>query len=110
SKAEIIEIAVKGAELLKKYATETPGNFQFQYSPESFTGTEIEFALEICNEVIDVWQPTKENKIIINLPATVSMSMPHVYASQIEYMSNHLNNRENVILSLHPHNDRGTGV
>jgi 2-isopropylmalate synthase len=110
SKEEIIDIAVTGAELLKKYADETEGNFQFQYSPESFTGTEIDFALEICNKVLDVWRPTIDNKVIINLPATVSMSMPHVYASQIEYMSDHLNYRDNVILSLHPHNDRGSGV
>jgi len=107
---EIIDIAVTGAKLLKKYAAETEGNFKFQYSPESFTGTEIEFALNICNSVLDIWQPTAENKVIINLPATVSMSMPHVYASQIEYMSEHLSFRDNVILSLHPHNDRGTGV
>jgi 2-isopropylmalate synthase len=107
---EIIDIAVTGAILLKKYAAETEGNFSFQYSPESFTGTEMEFALEICNSVIDIWEPTAENKVIINLPATVSMSMPHVYASQIEFMGDHLNYRDNVILSLHPHNDRGTGV
>ncbi|KYG27634.1 2-isopropylmalate synthase [Alkalihalobacillus trypoxylicola] len=107
---EIIDIAVNGAKLLQKYATETEGNFQFQYSPESFTGTEMEFALEICNEVLDVWKPTSENKVIINLPATVSMSMPHVYASQIEFMIDHLKYGENVIVSLHPHNDRGTGV
>jgi 2-isopropylmalate synthase len=75
---------------------------EFQYSPESFTGTEIDFALDICNSVLDVWQPTAENPVIINLPATVSMSMPHVYASQIEYMSEQLNFREHVILSLHP--------
>ncbi|MBS4202395.1 2-isopropylmalate synthase [Bacillus sp. FJAT-49732] len=110
SKEEIVEIAVSGAKLLQKYAAETEGNFKFQYSPESFTGTEINFALEICNRVLDVWQPTPDNKVIINLPATVEMSMPHVYASQIEYMSNHMNYRENVILSLHPHNDRGSGV
>ncbi len=110
SKEEIIEIAVSGAKLLQKYAEETEGNFKFQYSPESFTGTEINFALDICNAVLDVWKPTADNKVIINLPATVEMSMPHVYASQIEYMSNHLDYRENVILSLHPHNDRGTGV
>ncbi|WP_062050082.1 2-isopropylmalate synthase [Bacillus sp. JCM 19034] len=110
SKEEIIEIAVRGAELLKQCSLETEGDFTFQYSPESFTGTEIEFALEICNRVLDVWQPTADNKVIINLPATVSLSMPHVYASQIEYMSNHLKYRENVIVSIHPHNDRGTGV
>ncbi|MCD1260403.1 2-isopropylmalate synthase [Paenibacillus athensensis] len=110
SKEEIIDIAVSGAKLLKQCAEETEGNFQFQYSPESFTGTEIDFALEICNRVLDVWQPTAEQPVIINLPATVSMSMPHVYASQIEYMSEHLSFREHVIVSLHPHNDRGTGV
>ncbi|UJF35676.1 2-isopropylmalate synthase [Paenibacillus hexagrammi] len=110
SREEIIYIAVSGAKLLKQCAEETEGNFQFQYSPESFTGTEIDFALDICNSVLDVWQPTAENPVIINLPATVSMSMPHVYASQIEYMSDHMNFREHVILSLHPHNDRGTGV
>lgn len=110
SNEEIINIAVTGAKLLKKYAAETQGNFQFQYSPESFTGTEMEFALEVCNTVLDIWQPTADNKVIINLPATVSMSMPHVYASQIEFMGDHLNYRDNVILSLHPHNDRGTGV
>lgn len=110
SKEEIIEIAVTGAELVKKCAAETEGNFQFQYSPESFTGTEVEFALDICNAVLDVWQPTADNKVIINLPVTVSMSLPHVYASQIEYMSEHLKYRDNIIVSLHPHNDRGTGV
>lgn len=110
SKEDIIEIAVSGAKLLKQCAEETEGNFQFQYSPESFTGTEIEFALDICNSVLDVWQPTADNKVIINLPATVSMSMPHIYASQIEYMSENLKFRDNVILSIHPHNDRGTGV
>ncbi|MFU1795038.1 2-isopropylmalate synthase [Paenibacillus azoreducens] len=110
SREEIIDIAVSGAKLLKECAEETEGNFQFQYSPESFTGTEIDFALDICNGVLNVWKPTAENPVIINLPATVSMSMPHVYASQIEYMSEHLNYREHVILSVHPHNDRGTGV
>jgi 2-isopropylmalate synthase len=110
SEEEIIDIAVTGAKMLKKYADETEGDFQFQYSPESFTGTEVEFALDICNRVLDIWKPTADNKVIINLPATVSISMPHVYASQIEYMSEHLNYRDNVILSLHPHNDRGTGV
>lgn len=110
SKEEIINIATTGAKLLKQCAEDTEGNFQFQYSPESFTGTEIEFSLEICNAVLDEWKPTADNKVIINLPATVSMSMPHVYASQIEYMSENLKYRENVIVSLHPHNDRGTGV
>ncbi|MCM3634500.1 MULTISPECIES: 2-isopropylmalate synthase [Paenibacillus] len=110
SKEEIVEIAVSGAKLLKECAAETEGNFQFQYSPESFTGTEVDFSLEICNAVLDVWQPTEDNKVIINLPSTVQMSMPHVYASQIEYMSDNLKYRDSVIVSLHPHNDRGTGV
>src|SRR5690606_33550230 len=110
SKPEIIDIAVSGAKLFLECAAETEGEFQFQYSPESFTGTEVDFALEICNAVLDVWQPTTDNKVIINLPSTVQMSMPHVYASQIEYMSENPKYRDNVILSLHPHNDRGTGV
>ena len=110
SKEEILKIAVDGAALLKKLADETEGNFQFEYSPESFTGTEPEYALEVCNAVLDVWQPTADNKCIINLPSTVQNAMPHVYASQIEYMSKYMHNRENVIISLHPHNDRSTGV
>lgn len=110
SKEEILKIAVEGAALLKKLAAETEGNFQFEYSPESFTGTEPEYALEVCNAVLDVWQPTPENKCIINLPVTVQHSMPHVYASQIEYMCGNMRYRENVIVSLHPHNDRGCGV
>ena len=110
SKEKIKQIAVDGAKLLKRLADETEGNFRFEYSPESFTGTEPEYALDVCNAVIDVWQPTPEKKVIINLPVTVQMSLPHVYASQIEYMSDNMNCRENVILSLHPHNDRGTGV
>ncbi|MBN7774502.1 2-isopropylmalate synthase [Clostridium aminobutyricum] len=111
SKEEIIEIATIGAKLLNKYKETMPEtDFSFEYSPESFTGTEMEFALDICNAVIDIWKPTPKNKVIINLPATVSMSMPHVYASQIEYMSDHLHDRDNVLISLHPHNDRGTAV
>ncbi|MCI8608038.1 MAG: 2-isopropylmalate synthase [Firmicutes bacterium] len=111
SREEIIEIAKEGAVLVKEYAAKYPETqFQFEYSPESFTGTEMDFAQEICNEVIDIWQPTADNKVIINLPATVEMSMPHVFANQIEYMCNHLHNRENIIVSIHPHNDRGTGV
>ncbi|MGL6120302.1 MAG: 2-isopropylmalate synthase, partial [Fusobacteriaceae bacterium] len=110
SKEEIIEIAKEGATLVKKYASETKGNFRFQYSPESFTGTEMDFALEICNEVLEILEPTKEKPVIINLPATVSHSMPHVYASQINFMSNNLKYRENVLICLHPHNDRGTAV
>ena len=110
SKEEILKIAVEGAKLLKELAEQTEGNFQFEYSPESFTGTEPEYALEVCNAVIDVWQPTPDNKCIINLPVTVEHSMPHVYASQVEYMCEHMLRRENVIVSLHPHNDRGCGV
>ena len=110
SKEEIIDIAVSGAKLFKKYAEEMGVNYRYEYSPESFTGTEPEFALEICNAVLDVWQPTPENKVIINLPVTVQVSMPHVYANQVEYMNDNLKYRENVIISLHPHNDRGCAV
>ena len=110
SKEEILKIAVDGAKLLKELADQTEGNFQFEYSPESFTGTEPEYALEVCNAVLDVWKPTADNKAIINLPVTVQHSMPHVYASQIEYMCENMKYRENVIVSLHPHNDRGCGV
>ncbi len=110
SKEEIIEIAEFGAKLCKEYREKTPGHFTFEYSPESFTGTEPEFAAEICNRVIDIWQPTAEDKVIINLPVTVSHSMSHVYANQVEYMHKHLNCRENLIISLHPHNDRGCAV
>ena len=110
SKDEIKKIATDGAALLKQLADEAGAPYQFEYSPESFTGTEPEYALEVCNAVLDVWQPTPDRKAIINLPATVEMSMPHVYASQIEYMSKNMKYRENVILSLHPHNDRGCGV
>ena len=110
SKEEVLKIAVDGAALLKKLAGETEGNFAFEYSPESFTGTEVEYALEVCNAVLDVWQPTPDNKVIINLPSTVEHSMPHVYASQVEYMSKNMKYRENVVISLHPHNDRGCGV
>ena len=110
SKEEIMKIATDGAKLLKRLADETDGNFLFEYSPESFTGTEIDYALDVCNAVLDVWQPRPDWKVIINLPVTVQLSMPHVYASQIEYMSKHMKYRENVVLSLHPHNDRGCGV
>lgn len=110
SKEEIKQIAVDGATLLKDLTQKANANYRFEYSPESFTGTEIDFALEVCNAVLDVWQPTKDNKAIINLPATVQMSMPHVYASQVAYMSQNLKYRKNVVLSIHPHNDRGTGV
>ncbi len=110
SKSEIIDIAILGAKLCKQYRENAVGNYHFEYSPESFTGTEPEFALEICNEVIKVWEPTPEDKVIINLPVTVSHSMPHIYANQVEYMCDNLLNRENVIVSLHPHNDRGCAV
>ena len=110
SKSEIIDIAVFGAELCKEYREKTEGNFRFEYSPESFTGTEPEFALEICNAVLDVWQPTEYDKFIINLPVSVALSMPHIYANQVEYMCDNIKYRENVIISLHPHNDRGCAV
>ena len=110
SREEIKQIAVDGAKLVKKLAAEYEGNFRFEYSPESFTGTEPEYALEVCNAVLDVLEPSETNNVIINLPVTVEMSMPHVYASQVEYMSENLKYREHVTLSLHPHNDRGTGV
>lgn len=110
SKEEILNIAVEGAKLLKKLTEEDGGNYRFEYSPESFTGTEVDYALEVCNAVLDIWQPTPEHKVIINLPVTVEMSMPHIYAQQIEYMCKHMKYRENVIVSLHPHNDRGCGV
>ncbi len=109
-KEEIKKIAVDGAKLVKKLASEYDSNFRFQYSPESFTGTEPEYALEVCNAVLDVLEPSADNNVIINLPATVEMSSPHVYASQVEFMSENLKSREFVTLSVHPHNDRGTGV
>ena len=109
-KPEILKIAVDGAKLLKELADETDGNFMFEYSPESFSQTEPEFALEVCNAVLDVWQPTPEKKAIINLPSTVQVAMPHVFADQIEYMSENMKYRDGVVLSVHPHNDRGTGV
>ncbi len=110
SKNEIVEIAKFGANLCKDYRENAEGNIIFEYSPESFTGTEPEFAAEICNEVIKIWEPTPERKVIINLPVTVSHSMPHIYANQVEYMDKNLLSRENVIISLHPHNDRGCAV
>lgn len=110
SKEQVKKIAVDGAKLLKKLASETTGNFSFQYSPESFPGTEVDYALEVCNAVLNVWQPTKENKAIINLPTTVENAMPHVFATQVEYISKNLAYRDVVILCLHPHNDRGSGI
>ena len=110
SKDEIKKIATDGAALVKRLAEEYEGNFRFEYSPESFTGTEPEYALEVCNAVLDIMQPTPEKPMIINLPVTVAMSMSHIYANQIEYMSDNLKYRDSVVLSLHPHNDRGCGV
>lgn len=109
-KKEIVELARFGARLCKWYKQQAEGKITLEYSPESFTGTEPEFAAEICNAVLEIWQPTAEDKAIINLPVTVSHSMPHVYANQVEYMCKNLMNRENVIVSLHPHNDRGCAV
>ncbi|MBQ8295139.1 MAG: 2-isopropylmalate synthase [Clostridia bacterium] len=109
-KQEIIDIAVFGAKLCEEYRNKADGEIIFEYSPESFTGTEPEFAAEICNAVLDIWKPTADRKAIINLPVTVEHSMPHVYANQVEYMCKNLKNRENVIISLHPHNDRGCAV
>ena len=109
-KEEIKQIAIEGTKMVKERAKDFPGNLYLEYSPESFTGTEVEFALDICTAVQDVWQPTPENKIIFNLPATVEMNTPNVYADQIEWMSRHFKDRDSIILSLHPHNDRGTGI
>ena len=110
SKEEIKQIAIDGAKLVKQLSEEYEGNFRFEYSPESFTGTEPEYALEVCNAVLDIMKPTREKPMIINIPSTVQLSMPHVYATQIEYISKNLKYRDAVILSIHPHNDRGTGV
>ncbi len=110
SREEIKQIAVEGASLVKKLAAKYEGNFRFEYSPESFSGTEPEYALEVCNAVLDILEPSSDNNVIINLPVTVEMSLPHVYASQVEYMSRNLKYREHITISLHPHNDRGTGV
>lgn len=110
SREEIIDIAIKGTQMVKERAKRFDGKIILEYSPESFTGTEVEFALEICTAVQRIWEPTKENPMIINLPATVEMNTPNVYADQIEWMNNHFEDRESIILSVHPHNDRGTGV
>ncbi len=109
-KNEIIDIALEGARLFNKYAEGREEQIRFEYSPESFTGTEPEFALEICNAVLDEWKPTPDRPVIINLPVTVSLSMPHVYADQVEYMNDNLKYRDSVQISLHPHNDRGCAV
>ena len=109
-KEAIKQIAIDGTKMVKERAAKFDGNIQLEYSPESFTGTEVEFALDICTAVQDIWQPTPENKIIFNLPATVEMNTPNVYADQIEWMHKHFKNRDSIILSVHPHNDRGTGI
>ena len=110
SKEEIIDIAIKGTQMVKERAEKFDGKIILEYSPESFTGTEVDFALEICTAVQKTWGATKENPIIINLPSTVEMNTPNVYADQIEWMNTHFEDRESIILSVHPHNDRGTGV
>jgi 2-isopropylmalate synthase len=110
-KAGIVDIAVKGAEVIRDLAAQRPEtHWIFQYSPESFTGTELDFAVEICDAVTNVWKPTPDHKVILNLPATVEMATPNIYADQIEWFSRHVARRDSVIISLHPHNDRGTGV
>jgi len=107
----IVDIALAGARLCRQYEKTVPETEVFyEYSPESYTGTELEFAVDICNQVLEILEPTPERKVVINLPATVEMATPNVYADSIEWMSRHLNHRENVLLSLHPHNDRGTAV
>ena len=111
NKDGIKEIAVRGAELCLKFAEQAVGtDVYFEYSPESFTGTELDYAIEVCDAVNDVWKPTPDHKVIINLPATVEMATPNVYADSIEYMHRKLKYRDSVVISLHPHNDRGTGV
>ncbi len=109
-KDSIKQIAVDGAIMLKNLAEQTEGNFTFEYSPESFSQTEVDYALEVCNAVLEVWKPDAEHKAIINLPTTVQVAMPHVFACQVEYMHKHLKYRDNVIISVHPHNDRGCGI
>lgn len=109
-KEQIKQIAIDGAKLLKELAEETEGNFSFQYSPESFSGTEVDYAVEVCNAVLDVWEPKPDNKVIINIPTTVEHAMAHVVATQVEYVSKHLKYRDAVTLCLHPHNDRGTAI
>ena len=110
SKEEIKEIAVEGTKLVKEYAKDFKGEVFLEYSPESFTGTEVEYALEICDAVLDAWGASSDNKVIVNLPSTVQMDTPNIYADQIEWMCRNFKDRERVIVSVHPHNDRGTGV
>lgn len=110
SKEEIKQLAIRGAQMLKELAASTEGNFTFEYSPESFPGTEVDYALEVCNAVLDVWQPTLDHKAIINIPTTVQVAMPHVFACQVEYLHKHMKYRDAVLISVHPHNDRGCGI
>ena len=110
SREEVKQLAVDGAKLLRKLAEETDGNFTFEYSPESFSQTEVDYAVEVCNAVLDVWKPDKKHKSIINIPTTVQVAMPHVFAAQVEYIHKHLKYRDAVVLSVHPHNDRGCGI
>jgi len=110
NKEQIKQIAVDGTKLVKEYAKDFPGKIILEYSPESFTGTELDYALEVCTAVQEVWGPTPENPLIFNLPSTVEMNTPNVYADQIEWMNTHFKDRDSIILSVHPHNDRGTGV
>ena len=110
SKDEVKQLAVDGAALLKKLAEETDGNFTFEYSPESFPGTEVDYAVEVCNAVLDVWKPDEKHKAVINIPTTVQVAMPHVFACQVEYIHKNLKYRDSVVLSVHPHNDRGCGI
>ena len=107
---EIKDIAIVGTKMVQRYAAECDTQIRLEYSPESFTGTELDFALDICTAVQEEWQPTPEKKMIINLPATVEMTTPNVYADQIEWMNHHFKDRDSIILSIHPHNDRGTGI
>lgn len=109
-KEQITEIAINGTKMVKERAAKFNGKIILEYSPESFTGTELDYALKICTAVQETWGATRENPIIINLPSTVEMNTPNVYADQIEWMNTHFKNRESIILSVHPHNDRGTGV
>lgn len=110
SKEDIKKLAVEGAILFKKLAEKTKGDFYFQYSPESFPGTEVDYALDICNSVLEIWKPTPNHKANINIPTTVENAMPHIFASQVEYINKNLMDRDSVILSIHPHNDRGCGI
>lgn len=109
-KEEVKKIAVDGAVLLKSLADETEGDFTFEYSPESFPGTEVDYAVEVCNAVLDIWKPSPDRKVIINIPTTVQIAMPHVFATQIEYIHKNLKYRDSVLISVHPHNDRGCGI